>query len=86
MYPVSQCAYAQSISRLLHRPFCCQKKQVSGLGKFLGSEVSMVVAASSGWVFCVERRRVVYGLEDAVAVRKVVLVRVEEERGASGLR
>jgi hypothetical protein len=56
------------------------------LGKFLGSEVSMVVAASSGWVFCVERRRVVYGLEDAVAVRKGVLVRVEEERGASGLR
>jgi hypothetical protein len=46
MKPVSQCAYTQSMSRLLQRPNWCQKKHVNGLSKFLGSEVSSFLASS----------------------------------------
>jgi hypothetical protein len=46
MKPVSQCAYAQSMSRLLQRPNWCQKKHVNGLSKFLGRDVSSFLTSS----------------------------------------
>jgi hypothetical protein len=68
------------MSRLLHRPFWCQKWQVSGLGKFFGSEGSSPVGTPLGG------RRLSFCIEDNAALRMGILLRVEEDRRVSDLR